>query len=129
MNGVLTVGTATVTVTADAKSKVYGSVNPALTATYSGLANNQTFVSSGITGTVSLTTTADATSGVGTYTITASQGSLASTNYTFSYVNGALSVTPATLSVTANNDTKVYGSTNPALAATITGFVNGEYVS
>jgi hypothetical protein len=38
-------------------------------------------------------------------------------------------VSPALLTVTANNVTKVYGQTNPTLTATITGFVNGDTAS
>ena len=46
-------------------------------------------------------------------------------NYSFNPVNGTLSVTPAPLTVTANNQMKVYGSANPSLTASYTGFVNG----
>src|SRR5207253_814282 len=42
------------------------------------------------------------------------------------FVNGNLTVTPAQLTVTANNTTKVYGAANPTLGDTITGFVNGD---
>jgi hypothetical protein len=39
-----------------------------------------------------LTTTATSTSPVGAYTITAAQGTLAATNYTFVFVNGVLDI-------------------------------------
>src|SRR5262249_26325251 len=42
-----------------------------------------------------LTTAATMTSPVGTYTITADQGTLAAANYTFTFNNGILTVTPA----------------------------------
>ena len=32
-------------------------------------------------------------------------------NYTISYVNGTLTVNPAALTITANNDSKTYGTT------------------
>ena len=47
-------------------------------------------------------------------------------NYTISYVPGSLTVTPVPLTVTANDQTRPYGTPNPALDATISGFVNGE---
>ena len=40
---------------------------------------------------------------MGNYTITTALGTLAAQNYTFSFASGTLSVTPATLTVTANN--------------------------
>src|SRR5204863_7804694 len=54
------------------------------------------------------------------------QGSLSATNYTFSFVGGTLTVGPATLTVTADPKSKVYGAGNPSLTYTITGFVNGD---
>src|SRR5207245_4100394 len=58
--------------------------------------------------------------------ITCTQGTLSATNYTFSFVGGTLTVTQATLTVTANNQTREYGDANPILDATISGFKNGE---
>ncbi|MDB5911145.1 MAG: hypothetical protein JWP34_5262 [Massilia sp.] len=122
--GALTVTRAGLTVTALNATKVYGSPNPGFTDTVTGFVNGDT--AAVVSGSASLTTTATASSGVGTYTITAAHGSLSAANYTFSFVNGVLSVTPATLTVTATNATKVYGAPNPAFADTITGFVNGD---
>ena len=61
---------------------------------------------------------------VGNYTIIPSGQS--STNYTISYVNGSLAVTPAPLGIAANSATRLYGDANPAFSATYTGFQNGE---
>jgi chromate transport protein ChrA len=47
-------------------------------------------------------------------------------NYSISYSNGSLQVTPASLTITANNQTRLYGGVNPTFTETITGFVNGE---
>jgi hypothetical protein len=47
-------------------------------------------------------------------------------NYTITYVNGSLAITPAALTVTANNTTKVQGSVNPPFSSVISGFVGGE---
>ncbi|MGD0093148.1 MAG: MBG domain-containing protein, partial [Planctomycetota bacterium] len=110
------------TVNADAKSQVYGTANPALTYTYTGLANGD--ASAAFTG--ALATTATANPGVGTYAIT--QNTLAATgNYSIGTFNGAnLSVTAASLTVTADAKSKVYGAANPALTYTYTGLANGD---
>ncbi|MGZ3835998.1 MAG: MBG domain-containing protein, partial [Mucilaginibacter sp.] len=118
----IVVNKATLTVTADDQSKVYGAANPSLTATYTGFVNGDTQAS--INTLATLGTTATTTSGVGTYTITASAAS--DNNYTFTYVAGTLTVTKATLTVTADDQSKVYGAANPSLTATYTGFVNGD---
>ena len=47
-------------------------------------------------------------------------------DYTISYVSATLSVTPASLAITADNKTKVYGAALPTLTASYTGFVNGD---
>ena len=69
-------------------------------------------------------TTATTGSPVATYPITCSGG--ADVNYAFTYTGASLSVTKAPLTVTADNKSRTYGAANPALTATITGFVNGE---
>ena len=128
VNGSLAVTKAPLVVTADAQTKVYGSANPTpLTATISGFVLGQTLATSGVTGTADVTTLADVNSPVNSYTLTAALGSLASANYSFSFVNGSLAVTKAPLVVTADAQTKVYGSANPTpLTATISGFVLGQ---
>jgi len=92
----------TITVTADAKTKVYGAADPALTYTLSpALVGSDTF-----TGALSRA----AGENVGTYAI--NQGTLAlSSNYTLNYVGANLTITPKALTVTANNRTKIYGAT------------------
>src|SRR5262249_28163439 len=73
----------------------------------------------------SVSTTATAASAVGTYPITAG-GAVAGANYTISYVNGTLTVTPAALTISAADKTRAYGAANPALTVTYSGFVNGD---
>ena len=58
------------------------------------------------------------------YTITASGA--VDPDYTISYVAGTLTVTPAALTITADNQSKVYGAALPALTASYSGFVNGD---
>ena len=96
-------------VTADAKSKIYGSANPAFTATLAGLVNGDTEAS--LDTPVALTTTAAATSPAGNYDIV--PAGAADANYTVSFANGSLTVTPAALTVTADNAARPYGQTNP----------------
>src|SRR5439155_25348948 len=104
-SGELTVTKASLTVTADDKSRQYGDANPVFTASFSGFKNGETFATSGVTGSPSLATTATATSSVAgsPYTITAAVGTLAAGNYTFSFANGELTATKASLTVTADD--------------------------
>jgi hypothetical protein len=51
---------------------------------------------------------------------------LAAADYSFLTVAGTLTVGKAHLTVTADNNTKVYRSPNPALIYIVTGFVKGE---
>lgn len=68
---------------------------------------------------VKLYTTADITSNVGTYPITCNPSAK---NYDFQINNGELSITPANLTVIANNTSKIYGDNNPTFSATYEGF-------
>jgi filamentous hemagglutinin family protein len=91
-SGTLIISPAALTVTANNASKYYGMANPAFTAAYSGLAAGDTL--NGFTGSLNFTTTAGNTSPSGRYAISLT-GTLASPNYTVSYVNGTLTVTQA----------------------------------
>src|SRR5204862_2995042 len=106
----------------DDKTKTYGAGNPALTVSYAGFINGDTSASLG--GTLNVTTTATAASAVGGYPITATGQT--SGNYTIAYVAGTLTVTKASLTVTADNKTKTYGAANPPLTVSYAGFVNGD---
>ena len=68
-----------------------------------------------------------ANSPVGSYPVTPS--GLTSNNYTITFDNGSLSVTPASLTVTTVDATRVYGQDNPAFAVDYAGFVNGNTAS
>src|SRR6185503_10764966 len=92
------------------------------TVAYAGFVNGDTAAS--LTTPVDVTTIATTTSGVGTYPITASGA--ASANYAITYVGGTLTVTPAALTITADNQTKSYGTANPLLTVSYSGFVNGD---
>ena len=128
--GTLTVDKAHLTVTADNQSRFYGAANPTLTTTVSGFANGETLVTSGVTGSGSGTTLATSGTGVGTTVITATAGTLSAGNYDFTnLVNGTLTIDKAHLTVTANNQNRLYGAANPTLTTTVSGFVNGEVLA
>src|SRR6185312_5984686 len=110
------------TITANNKNKVYGAANPVLTVSYTGFVNGDTKTS--LTTQPTINTTATMSSAKGVYPITASGA--ASANYSISYVAGSLTITAAHLTITADDKTKVYGTANPTLTVTYTGFVNGD---
>jgi hypothetical protein len=110
------------TTTVNSATKVYGAALPTLSASYSGFVNGDS--SASLVTAPTLTTTASTSSHVGSYAITASGA--VSGDYAISYVFGSLSVTPAALTITADNKTKVYGSGLPALTASYAGWVNGD---
>ncbi|MGJ1386732.1 MBG domain-containing protein [Sphingobacterium spiritivorum] len=114
-----TITKATLNIVADAKSKVYGSADPALTYTVTGFANGDD--QSILTGALSRT----AGENIGTYAI--EQGTLmTSANYNITYTGADFTITKATLNIVAEAKSKVYGTTDPALTYTITGFENGD---
>ncbi|MBI3409319.1 MAG: Ig-like domain repeat protein [Planctomycetes bacterium] len=118
----LIVSAAPLTITANDAAKVYGSANPALSAGYSGFVLGQD--PSVLTGSLNFINSATATSDVGTYPIT--PGGLNSSNYDITFQAGTLTVTPAPLTITANDAAKVYGAANPAFSAGYSGFVPGQ---
>ncbi len=120
----LSITPAPLSVSAAAKSKVYGSSDPSLTYTYSGLTNGDTAsVFSG-----ALSRTAGETVAGGPYAI--NQNTLdAGSNYTISYTGNNLSITPATLNINAVAKTKLYGSSDPSLTYTYSGLANGDTAS
>jgi hypothetical protein len=128
VQGGLTVTPATLTITADSKSKTYGGALPALTASYSGLLNGDTpatFSTSPNTApTVSTTATSASHVAGGPYAITVS-GAIDS-DYSISYVAGSLTVTPAALTITADNKSMTYGTTLPTFTTSYGGLVNGD---
>ena len=133
VNGALTVTPAPLVITANDASKAYGQTItlPGTAFTAAGLLNGNTV---GSVTEVSPGTVATAPVAGSPYAITpsaATGGTFVPTNYTISYVNGALTVTPVPLTVTANNASKPYGQT-VVLATTAfsaTGLVNGDTVT
>ena len=115
--GTLSVDKAPLLVVADDKAKVYGGVDPALTATMSGFRYADTSVAvSGLT----LSAPSGAAASAGSHPIVAAGGG--ADNYTLSYQPGSLKVDKATLLISADNKAKVYGAAEPLLTATMSGF-------
>ena len=112
---------------ANPTTTVYGSSLPPFTGTVSGFVNGDTLATA-TTGALSFTTLATSSSNVGSYAITGS-GLTAIGNYVFSQAPAnsiALTISPATLVITANNATKVAGQPDPKFTATYSGFVLGQ---
>ena len=110
------------TVTAQDQSKVYGGANPIFTSTETGFVLGQDASSLG--GSLTYSTTAINASPVGSYSVT--PGGLTSTDYAITYMPGTLAVTPAALTITAEDQSKVYGAALPTLTASYFGFVNDD---
>jgi hypothetical protein len=123
--GTLTINAAPLTITAADKTKVYGDANPTLTGTITGIKNND-----GITATY--LTSANATTSVGGYPITATPSDASSpklSNYTVTLVPGTLTITQAPLTITADNKTKTLNAANPALTGSIVGIKNSDPIT
>ncbi|HMD95960.1 MAG TPA: MBG domain-containing protein [Terriglobia bacterium] len=125
VNGTVTDSAAALAITANNASRAYGAANPNFAATYSGFVNGDT--ASSLTGTLTCTTAATASSPAGPYPITCSGQTL--TNYAITYSPGTLTVTAVPLTITANNTTRGRGTANSTLTATYSGFVNGDTAS
>jgi hypothetical protein len=104
----------TLTVAADNKTKVYGDTNPVLTGVVSGTIDGDTAAGLGVNYT---TTAVDRTAvAAGPVAITAGVGTN-SENYTLALTNGALTITPRALTVSATGQNRVYDG---GVAATVT---------
>jgi hypothetical protein len=128
VDGTLGVTPVTLIVTADAKSKVYGTSDPVLTFGTSGLVNNPTLGVVDTTAVVfsgTLTRTGGETVPGGSYGIT--QGTLAANaNYILGFTGNTLAITPAALNVAANPQAKLFGTSDPVLTYNVTGLVNNS---
>ncbi len=100
---------------AAAKNVIYGN-NTALTYSQTGLISGDN-----ITGSLARAVGND----VGVYAI--NQGTLsAGSNYNISYTGANYTITPASLTVTANNLSKILDAADPALTYSVSGYANGD---
>jgi sugar lactone lactonase YvrE len=107
-------------VAANTLTIVVGQPVPTYTASITGFVNGDTQASA-VTGSPALTTSPAIPSAVGVYPITASTGTLASTNYTFTFTNGALAIQSATQApaVATGDSRTVTEPVIPAVCATL----------
>ena len=87
---------------------IYGSAVPTLSYSITGFVNGDN--ASVVTGQANLSTTASGASPVGDYPIIVDVTGLSADNYVFGGVDGSLTVNPALLTVTADNESMAYGS-------------------
>jgi adhesin/invasin len=119
--GNLTVSTSPLTVTADNKSMTQGGTVPPLTYSVTGFVSGDTLGTSDVTGTAVCTTTATSLSAIGVYPITCTVGSFESTNYTFRFVAGQISVLPASMGCgTTGHCESLLADPSPAQGAQVT---------
>ncbi len=119
-NGALTIAKRDVTIAAVAKTKVYGDADPALTFTVGNLAAGDT-VAAITTG--SLARVAGEHVQPGPYQINQGTVTVSSGNYNLTgYTPANLTITPAPLAVSAVAASVVYGSPDPMLGFTSTGY-------
>jgi len=124
----LGVNNATLTVQAANATRVYGADNPVFTATYTGFVNGDT--QAVLSGSPGLSAAAIASSPAGSYPITAAVGTLASASYSFSFVNGTLTVTKAGQTITFDAlPAKTYGDPAFTLSATAGSGLPASYMS
>ncbi|NJM43294.1 MAG: hypothetical protein HC858_03715, partial [Brachymonas sp.] len=129
ISGILTINPANATVTANSGSLTYNGTQQSVSSlTASGLVNGETI--SVLTG---VSATDASGTNVGSYANTVSGSDV---NYNLTFVNGNLNITPAALTVTANNDSRTYNGTNYSgvnntggAGVSYSGFVNNETVN
>ncbi|RYE24540.1 MAG: hypothetical protein EOP51_07030, partial [Sphingobacteriales bacterium] len=121
VTGNLVIGPLAVSVTADAKTKIYGEIDPALTYTFSPALIS----GDGFTGALSRATGEH----IGDYAI--AQNNLAlSSNYTLTYTPANLSIGKKTITVLAEAKTKTYGNADPTLTYTFSpALISGDSFS
>ena len=121
IDGTLTVTTAALIVTTDDKSKTYGDPNPALTGSIAGLKNGDDV-------SATYSTTANQSSGVGDYAITATLLDPANKlgNYSVTNDGGALTIMRRPLTILADDKSRVFNTANPSLTFTPGGFANDD---
>jgi len=119
----LTVNKAPLTATPNNVTRPYGTSNGDFTMSFSGL---MAWDTAAALGQPVYSTSADASSLIGNYNITAS--GLTSTKYTITYSTGTLTVAQAPLTITAADQSRAYGQSTPSLTGSITGLVNGDAI-
>jgi hypothetical protein len=121
-NGTLTVTQAVLTILADSQTRYYGATNSELTGSMQGIQNGDPIF-------LTYSTVADTNSPIGSYNIVPTALGALLTNYMVIVSNGTLVVSPAPLSVTADDKSRIYATSNPPLTGTIVGVQNNDAIS
>ncbi|TKC09872.1 T9SS type B sorting domain-containing protein [Pedobacter polaris] len=110
-----------ITVTADAKTKTYGDADPVLTYTVPA---GSLIGTDAITGALTRATG----NGAGIYAINI--GTItAGSNYAINYIPANFTISQKVLTITADNQSRLFNTVNPTLTATYNGFVGAEHVA
>src|SRR5579871_6053174 len=123
-DGTLIVNKPPLTVVIDNATRVYGDPNPTFTGTITGLRGTDVI-------TATYSSPATPATPVGTYPIVPTFIDPAGVldNYNLIITNGTLTITPAPLTVTADNASRVYGDPNPLLTGSIVGIKNSDGIT
>ncbi len=121
----LSIDRAPLSIVVDDVNRLYGSENPPLVCKYEGFVNGETEDVLSVLPTLS--TEATITDAVGTYPITVSGAEAA--NYEISYQEGVLSITPAPLTITAEDKYIENGDELPEFTMVAEGFRNNDTIT
>ncbi len=110
----LTITPAELTITVDDQNKTYGDADPDLTYSIDGLVGEDV---------LDVTVTREEGENVGTYVINASAEDA---NYIITVIPGTLTITEKTVTITVDNQEKIYGNADPELTYTVDGLVEGD---
>lgn len=117
-SAVVTINKKDITISAENKTKVYGENDPALTAKVTGVPEN------GIPPVYSLSRSTG--ENVNTYEITVDADAASNPNYSVTVTPGTFVITPADITVTADNKIKFLDTEDPDLTWKADGLVNGD---
>ena len=125
--GAVTVGTASLTITASSTSMTYGGTAPAVTPGYSGFVNGDS--ASSLTPQPTCSTTATSSTPAGTDAGANTCSGAADPNYNFTYVAGNVTISKATLTITASGTSMTYGGTPPSVTPLYSAFAGTDTVN
>lgn len=127
VNGTLTITPKPLTITADSETKVYdGTALTKNSYTSEGLMAGDVIEGVTITGSQ---TNAGSSDNVPSAAIVKKGNEVVTDNYNIIYNNGTLTITPKTLTVTAEAKSKAYGEADPALTYTSVGLINDDAIT
>ena len=127
VNGTLTITPKPLTITADSDTKVYdGTALTKNSYTSEGLMAGDVIEGVTITGSQ---TNAGSSDNVPSAAIVKKGNEVVTDNYNIIYNNGTLTITPKTLTVTAEAKSKAYGEADPALTYTSVGLINDDAIT